>query len=412
MATVRYEKRSKKSITMIIDHGIDPVDQKRKKDTYVIETTDEEIAKQEKLKIELQLAQKTYKPPSHITLEKYIEHWFKTPAAQKLESKTYESYKRCADLRIIPWIGTIEPRELARDDLNKFYQQIIGVGHLDNLKPSKIYPKKLRGETEERKEVGIDVVKYHHAFIRRLLQDAIYEDGILEKNVAIKMTLPDPVATVDDDNEEEIVKVFTQDEIIKLESAAADDPAAAPYINLIAVALRTGMRRGELLALRWEDINFKNNTIWVRRALVHTKLNGYEFKSTKNKKRRRIEVTDEVLNAFRAEACRQAPFKVRLEDKYNKLGLVFCREDGLQSHPDTISSWFPDFCKKVSITRLGFHCLRHTHASHLLAAGEDLFYVSKRLGHSDIYVTYNKYSHFIPLEKRESLKALEERFKK
>lgn len=124
--------------------------------------------------------------------------------------------------------------------------------------------------------------------------------------------------------------------------------------------------------------------------LVHTKEKGY-----KNKKRRLIEVTEEVLNAFRAETKKQAPFKVRLKDNYDKdKKLIFCREDGYYMHPDTPSSWFPDFCIECSVTRLGFHCLRHTHASHLLSAGEDISYVSKRLGHSSIHVTYNTYFHF------------------
>jgi len=144
-----------------------------------------------------------------------------------------------------------------------------------------------------------------------------------------------------------------------------------------------------------------------------TKLKGFEFKLTKNKKRRRIEVTEEVLNAFRAEARRQAPFKVRLGDKYNKTrNLIFCRSTGVQHHPGTVSSWFPRFCAKIAINKLGFHCLRHTHASHLLAEKEDIFYVSKRLGHSNIQITYDTYYHFIPLEQRESLKELDKRFKK
>ncbi|MPN06213.1 putative defective protein IntQ [bioreactor metagenome] len=239
------------------------------------------------------------------------------------------------------------------------------------------------------------------------------EDEILERNVATKIILPVPDHEKEFNPDEKTVRVFSQDEIVKLEAAAANDPKASPYSNLITVALRTGMRREELLAIRWQDVDFKNHTITVKRALVHTKLNGYEFKPTKNKKRRLIEVTDEVLNAMRAEARRQAPYKLRLKDNYDKnTKLIFCREDGVQSHPDTVSSWFPDFCSSIGITRLSFHCLRHTHASHLLASGEDITYVSKRLGHSSIQVTYGTYFHFIPLEKRASLKELEKRFKK
>ncbi|MDD4601584.1 Tyrosine recombinase XerC [bioreactor metagenome] len=408
MATVRIERRSRKAFTLIIDHGIDPITKKRKKETRTIVTDDITVAEAERLTILAELAKGTYKPTSKATLKEYIEHWFTTPVAKKLASKTHENYRNCADLRIIPWIGNIRLKELSRSDLQRFYKQILQVGHLDNIKPP------LPGqEPRKRKEIGRETLEYHHRFIHRVLNHAIFEDEILERNVATKIILPEPERETEYNPDVEIAKVFSQSEIVQLEAAAATDPKSVPYVNILTVALRTGMRREELLALRWQDIDFKSHTITVKRALIYTKLNGYEFKSTKNKKRRIIEVTEEVLNAMRAEARRQAPFKLRLKDKYDKKSkLIFCREDGFQSHPDTISSWFPSFCSSIGITRLGFHCLRHTHASHLLASGEDITYVSKRLGHSSIQVTYGTYFHFIPLEKRASLKELEKRFKK
>ena len=324
-------------------------------------------------------------------------------------TKTNEMYRRCADLRIIPWIGSIQLVKLKRADIQGFYDKIIEVGHFDNVRP-RVKPKD--GEIKERKEVGKETLLYYHRFLCRLLNHAMYEDEILDKNVALKIVLPEPIKIVDFDPDESIVKVFTKDEIIKLEDAADKDPKAIPYTNLIKAALRTGKRREELLALTWDCVNFKQKTITIKKAVICTTSKGYEIKPTKNKKRRLIEVTDEVLNAFRAEARRQAPFKLRLKNNYLKNKLIFCREDGFYSHPDSISSWFPDFCDSIKISRLSFHCLRHTHASHLLASGEDISYVSKRLGHSSIDITYGKYFHFIPLEKREALKELEKRFKK
>lgn len=149
----------------------------------------------------------------------------------------------------------------------------------------------------------------------------------------------------------------------------------------------------------------------MKRALVYTKERGYEYKLTKNKKRRKIEVTKEVTSVFRQLAKVQSAHKERLGENYSKDNLVFCREDGQPTHPDTVSSWFPDFCDDCGITRLTFHCLRHSHASHLLAEHEDISYVSRRLGHSDISVTYKRYFHLIPLERRKSLTDLDNRFK-
>ena len=407
--TVRIERRSKKAFTLIIDHGIDPITKKRKKETQTVQTDDEEVAKLARLKILTDLAKKTYKPSSKATVEEYIEYWFTTPAAKRLAPKTLQGYRKNADLRIIPWIGHIKIRELTRDDLNKFYGKIIEVGHLDNLKPPEIDPVTGKEIPRKRKEVGKDTIEQHHRFIRRVLNHAIFEDEILERNVAARIVLPEPIKEFNAD--EGLVKVFTSDEIIALENHIEKDQKAIPYKNIIKVDLRTGMRRGEILALEVDCVNFKNRTIFIKRSLSYTKEKGCFFKPTNGKKRRIIEVTDEVLDAIRDEFRRQAPHKLRLKNNYQKNNLIFCREDGVNLHPDTISTLFPKLCKKAGVSELNFHCLRHTHASHLLAI-EDIAHVSKRLGHSDVSITYKTYFHLIPLEKRAALKDLEKRFKK
>lgn len=157
-----------------------------------------------------ELAQGTYKPTSKATLKEYIDYWFDTSAAKKLASKTIERYKQCADLRIKPWIGAIRLRDLKRSDLQAFYDRIVEVGHLDNIKPldpEEITPRK-------RKEVGKDTIAHHHRFIRRLLNHALYEDEIIDRNVATRMVLPDPEQSDDYDPDEGIVKVFAQSEIV------------------------------------------------------------------------------------------------------------------------------------------------------------------------------------------------------
>jgi len=409
MTTVRITQRSKKSLTLVIDHGIDPITKKRKKETRTLDTTDMEIAEIERLKILTELAQGTYKPSSKATVKEYFEYWFTTSVAKGLATKTIERYKQCADLRIIPWLGHIRLCDLKRTDLQRFYEKIIEIGRFKQ----EVKKKKIKEDKPKKQEiklpVGKDTIAHHHRLIRRVLNHAVYEDELLDRNVAARIKLPEPEKAEGYNPDMEIVKVFTADEITILESAAKK----TPYAKLLAVALRTGMRREELLALTWDCIDFKNHTIHIKQALVYTKEKGYEIKPTKNKKRRLIEATEEVLNAFKSEAVKQAPNKVRLKDKYDKAKkLIFCRSDGFYMHPDTPSTWFPDFCKECGVTRLNFHCLRHTHASHLLSAGEEISYVSKRLGHSSIHVTYNTYFHFIPLEKRDALKELEKRFKK
>jgi len=424
MATAWLEKPYKSSYLIVIDMGKDPATGKRTKIRKSIKTDDEEVAKKEMNIMLGQVESNKYIKPSKITVKQFFEQWLTTTTALKLASKTFVSYRQCIKLRIVPWIGDIKIDELTRSHLNAFYQRIVDEGRFENKKDKKTgtkpdIQKPIDKETiikpAIKKPIGKETILYHHRVIHRILNDAI-KDNLIQDNPANLVDLPDPKGVIFDEDEG-LVKVFTDKEVSTLEEAAK----STPYYDLIYTALRTGMRRGELLALSWDAIDFDNNTIFVKRAVVYTKDKGLEFKPTKNKKRRKIEVTPAVTDVLRQRQERQELEKLRIDENnkekneekiYPTHNLVFCWEDGSQIHPDTPSTWFPTFCKSIPITRLTFHCLRHTHASHLLAGGEDISYVSKRLGHSDITVTYDRYFHLIPLEKRKSLEDLDIKFRK
>jgi len=417
MATAWLEKKYKSSYIINIDCGKDPTTGKRKRITKSIKTDDEKVAEKEMNILLGQIESGLYVKPSKITVKQFFEKWLTTPPALKLASKTFASYRHCINLRIVPWIGDIKIDELKRSHLNEFYQRIIKEGRFEQKKKKDIN-KPIIPKPVIKKPIGKETILYHHRVIHRILNDAIKED-LIQRNPADFVDLPEPkIAEFDED--EGLIKVFTDTEVAKLEEAAQ----TTPYYDLIYVALRTGMRRGEILALSWDSIDFENNTIFIKRAVVYTKDNGIEYKPTKSKKRRKIEVTPNVMDVLRQRQQKQETEKLRIEqDNKNKKeneddkiypihNLVFCWEDGSQIHPDTPSSWFPNFCESINITRLTFHCLRHTHASHLLAAGEDISYVSKRLGHSAITITYDRYFHLIPMEKRKSLQELDRKFEK
>ena len=413
MAKGRIEKRHKSSYTLIIDEGFDPETGARKRWSTSVKTDDKEEAQRQLDIILGQIADKTFIKSPTVTVGAYFTNWLTTVEARTLAPKTLVSYRGCIELRIVPRLGHIKLGELTRSDLKNFYLKIYEVGRLKKDKEKKKEP---TGQPEkidqENKPVSKRTVELHHQVIRRVLNHAIYEDEILSKNVANRITIPDP-PDHDFDEDEDIVKVFTADQITTLERHTVD----TPYYALVALALRTGMRRSELLALAWDSIDFENGTVFIKRSVSYTPGNGCVYKATKNKKKRRIEVTEETLNILRNEKAKQDKYKDSLEteeekDQYNPDNLVLCWEDGQPIHPDTPSTWFPDFCIACGLPRLTFHCLRHTHASHLLAEGEDISYVSKRLGHSDITITYKTYFHFIPLEKRDSIQKLDSKFKK
>lgn len=407
MATGWLEKRYKSSWTMVIDEGKDPLTGERIKWAKSVKTTDKEVA-QGRLDIILgKLAEKTFVKTPDTTVKEYFEQWFTTPEAMSLAPKTQVSYKGCLDDRIAPWIGHIKLDDLKRKHLKAFYKKIYVEGRIRG---------KRKGEPVKKRTVEL-----HHQFIRRVLNHAVYEDEILRRNVADKIEIPDPPYEQEFDENEGLVKVFTAEEVIALEKHTLE----TPYYALVAIALRTGMRRGELLALTWDCINFDKATIFIKKSVSYTSTKGCFYKLTKNKKRRIIDIAQDAVDILRTVKEKQDKFKKESEEiskkenlsdedrkkLYEDNNLVFCWDSGKTIHPDTPSSWFPEFCVSCGLPRLTFHCLRHTHASHLLAEGEEIAYVSKRLGHSDITTTYKTYFHFIPEEKREAVKRLEDKFK-
>ena len=158
-----------------------------------------------------------------------------------------------------------------------------------------------------------------------------------------------------------------------------------------------GLRSEEVCGLKWEDIDFKNGTISIKRVLVYTKSTFY-FKDPKTKSSfRTISIPDTLLNKLK-----------KLKTKHNKLklegvlnlkgefeGLVCLKSNLEPMHSQRLYENFSDFCRNYNIRKIRMHDLRHTHATLLVLSGTDFKTISNRLGHEDIKITLNSYSHVL-----------------
>lgn len=152
--------------------------------------------------------------------------------------------------------------------------------------------------------------------------------------------------------------------------------------DMIVLGYRTGMRIGEILALKWEDINLSEGFLMVRRTLSGYKNNQPEITVPKTRKsRRRIDLDEQTLGMLKKKYCGQD-------------GYVFCKKDGTVYSRQAIN--IPRMCHNVGIEPRSFHALRHTHATILLAAGVHPKIVQERLGHAKIGTTLDTYSHLVP----------------
>ncbi len=184
--------------------------------------------------------------------------------------------------------------------------------------------------------------------------------------------------------------------------------AAPPFGVPIYVAAYTGMRRGELVGLKWSDIDFENQVISIRREIVFVPGKGYLVTPPKSAKgQRAIDITSDVVSALQRYRSVQAQQQLLAGPVWNDGGWVFTRADGNHVNPNAVSKAFMAIRTELGLPPVRLHDLRHTHASLLLQAGTHLKVVQERLGHSTIAITADTYSHVSPGLQKAAAKAFE-----
>lgn len=165
------------------------------------------------------------------------------------------------------------------------------------------------------------------------------------------------------------------------------------------LAIYTGMRRGEILGIKWSDIDFKNKTIHVQRSLAYIPKKGYILTSTKTRKSNRIvPISDLVMNELIKYREQQENWKAQLGELYQHEDFVISTETGSKQDPRNVLRVLKRLITTSGVTQIRFHDFRHTHASILISNGVDVVKVSKRLGHANAKITLETYAHLVPNE--------------
>lgn len=224
----------------------------------------------------------------------------------------------------------------------------------------------------------------HHRLISTILAQA-EKEMLVPYNAAAKAT--PPRTTKKDPN------YFQPETISAILEALESEPLKWWLITHLLIV--TGCRRGEIMGLKWEKVDFENSRVKIDRALVSSKSKGVFEESTKTSDIRHLALPRETMELLRQHKREQLRLQLLNGDRWIHSGYVFTQDNGDHMNPDSITGWLKDFSTRHNLPHINPHAFRHTVASVLLANGTDIVTVSKQLGHSSITTTENFYSHII-----------------
>jgi len=308
----------------------------------------------------------SYVKPSRIILGEWLQEWCQSYVSMHTSLRTVESYQSEIRRHLIPALGAIPLTQLQPQHLQKYYTRVLSQGRIDKKGG-------LSGRT----------VQYHHRILSEALSHAV-KMGLVGRNVAEAVDPP----RVEHNNWE----TLALEDVPKFLEAVQRTPN---YV-LLYTALYTGMRLGELLGLRWCDVDLDMASLSVVQSLYKRCGVCKMVEPKSSHSRRRIALSPSLTLLLREYKAEQEAQRILLGKPLADSDLVFCRPDGKPLDPGVVSHAFAKVLKKAGLPHIRFHDLRHTHASLLLKAGIHPKIVSERLGHANIGITLDTYSHVLP----------------
>ena len=235
----------------------------------------------------------------------------------------------------------------------------------------------------------------HHRLISTILAQA-EKEMLVPYNAAAKAT--PPRAKKKDPN------YFQPETVAAILEALESEPLKWRLITHLLIV--TGGRRGEIMGLKWEKVDFDNGQVKIDRALVSSKSKGVFEESTKTSDIRHLHLPKETMDLMRQHKRDQLRLQLANGDRWVNTGYVFTQDNGDRMNPDSITNWLNKFSIRHNLPHINPHAFRHTVASVLLANGTDIVTVSNQLGHASVNTTENFYSHIIEENKAKASECI------
>ncbi len=312
----------------------------------------------------------TFVAPDKLTVGEWVERWLAGLEVAGKRATTISSYRERLGLHIVPTLGAVRLQAVAVHHLDAIYAELLKSGRRDGkggLSPAS--------------------VRYTHAICHSMF-DAARRKKLIAHNPAQDATVPSAKSAQAPE-----MTVWAPAELRQFLDFVADDP----LMPLFRLAAMTGMRRGEVLGLHRDDLDLDKGRVRIRHQLVsvdHVPTLVHHTKSDAGK--RTIDLDAETVAVLRRHLARQAEIRLAVGPGYRDDSFVFAGPEGGHLRPESVSAMFERRVANSGLPKVRFHDLRHTHASHLLAAGTNIKATSHRLGHAKVSITLDVYSHLMP----------------
>jgi len=306
----------------------------------------------------------TYVEPSKVTISQHLETWLDHMKSQ-VTPRTHERYSEIARKNIVPLIGSVPLTKLRPVQISDAYAKALASGRRDGkggLAPS--------------------TVIYMHRIIKQALAQAV-KWGMLVRNPADAVKPPKA--------ERAGLKTLDMPQTAALIEGLRGSRMLIPAM----LAVLCGLRRGEIVALRWRHVDLEAGVLSIVESAEQTR-EGVRYKAPKSGKGRTVALSATVREELRQHRLRQAEELLCLGIRQDEATFVYAQEDGSPLQPRTLTHAWAKAIAKTDLPRIRFHDLRHAHATHLLQSGVHPKVASERLGHSRVGVTLDIYSHVLP----------------
>lgn len=352
------KKRAKHSYSVVIDLGYDEYGKRRRQ--WVTVKGTKRDAERRLAELLHQLDTGTFMKPGKTTVAEYLERWLQDYARPNLSPRTAEVYSYIIERHVSPVLGRLSLTQLKPEHLQRYYAD------------------------KQAASLSPQTIRHHHTLLHKVLKTAT-EWGLLLRN-PVDAVSPPRVHRAE-------VQFWTAVEVARFLEVISD----SLYYPVFYLALYTGMRRSELLGLRWSDVDLFLGQLSIDRGLHVVRGGDVIFTQPKSTKSRR------TVALSPATVLMLRDHKKEVQQRYNLFGVVLTDQDFVFAHmdgtpllPNSVSHAWIRLVRIAGVKPISFHGARHTHASLMLKQGIHPKVVQERLGHSTIAITLDTYSHVAP----------------